>query len=222
MRVFDNRTEAGRELGAAVRERLAADGLLDGDARVVVLGIPRGGLPVGLEVARVLGAGFDVAVVRKLRSPHNPELGYGAVGSDGFVELDEPMVARLGISEEEIRREVEDRRAAVERRLRLYREVLPAADLRGAVVIVTDDGVATGGTARRACALARRAGAQRVVLAVPVGPASAEEDLRDLADDVVVLSTPGEFLAVGQAYRDFGQLSDEETLRVLGEAARHT
>lgn len=214
MQVFEDRQDAGRQLARA----LAADSDVVTGGRVVVLGIPRGGLPVGAEVARALGAEFDVSVVRKLRAPHNPELGYGAVGPDGRVEIDHALVARLGLSDEQVEAEVADRRAAVERRLQLFRQVIPPADLSGATVVVVDDGIATGGTARQACAFARAAGARRVILAVPVAPPGAAEELADAADRVLVLSQPAEFLAVGQAYRDFTQLTDEAALAAVRAA----
>lgn len=214
MRFFEDRVDAGAELAAALRDAPA----LAGATRLVVLAIPLGGLPVGAEVARVLKAAFDVVVVRKLRSPANPELGFGAVGQDGHVEIDDELVAELGLSEEEVRAEVADRTAAVERRVEVYRGVAPAVPLEGAVVVVVDDGIATGGTAREALQLARRGGAAKVVLAVPVAPKEVAEELRDLADAVVVLSEPAEFLAVDQAYRDFAQLDDDTAVAVLTRA----
>lgn len=214
MQVFENRVDAGRRLA----ERLAEHPVVQRADRVVVLGVPRGGLPVGAEVARALRAPFDVVVVRKLRSPVNPELGFGAVGADGHVEIDERTVERLGITAEQIDAEVADRTRAVEQRIALYRDVAPAVALDGAVAIVVDDGVATGGTARQACAYARRGGAVAVLLAVPVASAAAQERLAESADDVLVLSTPAEFLAVGQAYKDFAQLSDEDAVDALRRA----
>jgi putative phosphoribosyl transferase len=166
-------------------------------------------------VAHALGAAFDVVLVRKLRTPQDPELGFGAVGADGYVEIDENMVARLGLSQEEIQAEIEDRCQAIASRLDLFRSRLPAVDLRDATVIIVDDGIATGGTARQACHLARRAGAARVVVAVPVAPPHIAEEFTDVADRVLVLSEPAEFLAVGQAYKEFGQLDDETSLEVL-------
>jgi putative phosphoribosyl transferase len=191
-----------------------------GAERVVVLAVPRGGLPVGAEVARALGAELDVVVARKLRAPSNPEIGFGAVGSDGRVEVDGRTVERLGISTDEVDAEVTDRRAAVQRRLELYRSVVPQLDARGATAIVVDDGIATGGTAREACAVARRSGAARVVLAVPVAPTDASERVGDAADDVLILSTPAEFLGVTQAYADFEELDDEASITYLRSVAR--
>jgi putative phosphoribosyl transferase len=216
MQVFDNRSEAGRRLAEALTDHAAVKGA----ERVVVLAVPRGGLPVGAEVARALGAELDVVVARKLRAPSNPEIGFGAVGSDGRVEVDGRTVERLGISTDEVDAEVTDRRAAVQRRLELYRSVVPQLDARGATAIVVDDGIATGGTAREACAVARRSGAARVVLAVPVAPTDASERVGDAADDVLILSTPAEFLGVTQAYADFEELDDEASITYLRSVAR--
>ncbi|HUH07707.1 MAG TPA: phosphoribosyltransferase family protein [Egibacteraceae bacterium] len=215
MQVFRNRTEAGRQLAEALR----SSPLVGADERIVILAIPRGGLPIGVEVARALGAPLDVAVVRKLRSPQNPELGFGAVGAHGLLQIDKGIVARLGLTREEIDAEIADRREALERRLVMYRAVAPPVDIAGATAVVVDDGVATGGTARQACALARQAGAARVVLAAPVGPPGADKELADAADDVVILSQPAEFMAVGQAYQDFEQIDDAAALSALRAAA---
>lgn len=214
MRVFEDRAEAGRELAAVLADRLP----LEAKGRTVVLAIPRGGLAVGAEVAAALGAEFEVAVVRKLRSPHNPELGFGAIGADDHVDIDEGIAARIGLSREQVEAEIEDRRQAVRRRLETYRRLVPETPLEGKVVVVVDDGVATGGTARQACALARRAGAKRVILAVPVGPDGTVEEFADVADDVVVLTTPAEFIAVGQAYRDFHQVDEREAEETITRA----
>ena len=212
--IFADRRDAGRRLGAA----LVGHPALAGAERVVVLAIPRGGLPVGAEVARALGAALDVVVVRKIRAPHNPELGVGAVGPDGFADVDEGALARLRIRASDLEREIADRRAVVAERVARYREAAPAADVSGGAAVVVDDGVATGGTARRACAAARRLGATTVVLAVPVGPPRLERELAGVADAVVVLSTPIHLLAVGQAYRDFTQVPESDALEILRAA----
>lgn len=216
MQVFRDRADAGRRLAVALSQRPE----LQADGRVVVLAIPRGGLPVGVEVARVLDAAFDVVVVRKLRTPHNPELGFGAVGPDGHADIDEDLVRRIGIAREEIEREIEDRTRAVEERLELFGSIAPPVDLRDAVAVIVDDGIATGGTARQACAYARRAGAARVILAAPVAPERVVHELGDAADAVVVLSQPAEFLAVGQVYQDFAQLDDDAVLATLHAGTR--
>ena len=213
MDVFEDRGEAGRHLAQALG---AVPELSGKGRRVVVLAIPRGGVPVGVEVARTLGAKVAIAVIRKLRAPGNLELGYGAVGPDGFVEVDQGLVARLGLTQEQIDAEVVDRHAAVGRRLALYRQVADAVELSGATVVVVDDGIATGSTARWAIDYARRAGALAVVLAVPVAPRAVVEELGAAVDQIVVLSQPAEFLAVSQAYRDFAQLDDADVLEELG------
>lgn len=211
MKVFADRTDAGRQLGTRLREVAA---VADAD-HVVVLAVPRGGLPVGAEVARILDAPLDVAIIRTLRSPANPELGFGAVDGDGHVEVDQDVVARLGITPEEVDEEIADRREVVQRRLQLYREATARADVDGACVVVVDDGIATGNTARQAAAFARRAGAGRVVVAAPVGPADVAERLADVADDVVVLVHPAELLSVGQAYEEFAPLDDADAVSAV-------
>lgn len=213
MTVFTDRRQAGIALAGALRDVLAPA------ERPVLLAIPRGGVPVAAEVARALGAPLDVVVVRKLRVPTQPELGFGAVAADGHAEVDREIVARAGMSEEEIARELADRRAAVAERVAGYRRILGEPDLAGAVAVVVDDGIATGGTARQACALARRLGAARVIMAAPVGPADAEQRIAGAADQMLVLLRPPDFRAVGEAYADFRQLDDAEVERVLREAA---
>lgn len=211
MQVFANRTDAGRQLGARLREVPAVAGA----DRVIVLAVPRGGLPVGAEVARALDVPLDVAVVRKLRSPANPELDYGAIDAEGHVEIDEETVERLGITREEVDAEIADRRGRVRERLALYRSAIERTEMAGACVVVVDDGIATGGTARQACAFARRAGAATVVVAAPVGPPDVEERLADAAEEVVVLAQPAEFLSVSQAYEDFAVLDDESAVAAV-------
>jgi predicted phosphoribosyltransferase len=213
-RVFEDRAEAGRLLA----DRLAELSEVTAAERLVVLAIPRGGLPVAAEVAGRLEADLDVVVVRKLRSPHNPELGFGAVGLDGEVHLDQELVERLGISEEQVAREVADRKEVVAARVGTYREVAPLVELEGAVVIVVDDGIATGGTALEACRYARRRGAAAVVLAAPVAPRELPQDLVESVDVTLVLAQPPEFMAVGQAYRSFPDLDDESVMDGLRRA----
>lgn len=215
--IFTDRREAGRKLA----ETLAREAVVADAERVVVLAVPRGGLPVGAEVARALEAPLDVVVARALRSPHDPEVPIGVVGGDGHVEVDDDAVQRLGLDPDAVARELDERRERVARRLAVYREALEPVDVDGAVVVVVDDGAASGVTAYHACELARRAGAEAVVLALPVAPASVAERLERAADRVVVLTQPAEFLAVGQAYQDFPQLDDETALEVVAQATPH-
>ncbi|GMU77593.1 MAG: hypothetical protein AMXMBFR46_03920 [Acidimicrobiia bacterium] len=211
MRAFRDRREAGRRLAGALAALR--------DQRPVIVGLPRGGVPVAAEVAEALGAPLDVIVVRKLGVPSQPELGMGAVG-EGDVRVLNDEVVRLTRATPEAIAEVERReRAEVERRARRFRGDRPMVALAGRVVVVVDDGIATGGTARAALEVARAHGASRVVLAVPVAPPAAVAALRDVADDVVCLESPPAFSAVGQWYDDFTQTTDDEVLRLLGAGA---
>lgn len=212
--MYTDRIDAGRVLAEAVRARLG-----DEPRPVVVLGVPRGGVPVAAVVAEALRAPLDVVVVRKLRVPSQPELGFGAIAADGHVEVDVDVVRRFGLSDGEIAAEVADRKAVVAERLAAYRLVLPAPDLTGAVAVVVDDGIATGGTVREAAMLARRLGAARVVAAAPVGPRGVERRLAGAADDVVVPCQPAGFSAVGQTYDDFSPVEEAEVLRTLRAVA---
>lgn len=208
---FTDRADAGRRLGARLVEKLGADHGTD----VVVLAMPRGGVPVAAEVARMLHAPLDVVVVRKLGVPWQPELAMGAIAEGGVRLLNDEVVGRGRVSGEQID-EVEAReRVELERRSTLFRGEHAAVALEGRVVVVVDDGIATGSSARAACRSARARGAARVVLAVPVGPAGVERQMRDDADEVVCLETPMWLSAVGQAYADFRQTSDAEVVDLL-------
>ena len=207
---FRDRAEAGRLLGSA----LAA---YEGQADVLVLALPRGGSPVGYEVARALGAPLDIFVVRKLGAPGNPELAIGAVAPGGVGILQEEIIAGLEISADEVAviatREEQARRQSEE----LYRRNLPAQPIVGATVILVDDGIATGATMRAAIAALRRLQARKIVVAVPVAPASTCRELP--ADQVVCLATPEMFLTVGQWYVNFEQVSDQQMAALLEEAS---
>jgi predicted phosphoribosyltransferase len=177
-------------------------------------------VPVGFEIARALGAPLDVLVVRKLGAPGQEELAIGAIASGGIEVLDEDLVRALGVTPDRLR-DIEAYEAAeLDRRERAYRGERPPARLRDRTVIVVDDGVATGSSLFAAIGAVRRQRPAAVVAAVPVGPASTIARLRDAADDVACLETPAPFGAVGEFYSDFGQTSDEEVRRLLGESAR--
>ena len=207
---FADRTEAGARLAEAV-SRLPA---LSGQDAVVVA-LPRGGVPVAAPVARSLRAPLDVLVVRKLGHPRQPELGVGAIAEGGVQVLNDRLIARLGVDRATIDavavRETEELR----RRVAAYRGDRPAVDVAGRVVVVVDDGLATGTTARAAVVAVRRRGAARVVLAVPVAAASTARELRGVADDLVCTYEPGHLRAVNQWYDDFRQVDDAEVVRLL-------
>jgi putative phosphoribosyl transferase len=205
--MFSDRADAGRQLGAALRRLAAPD--------VVVVGLPRGGVPVAHEVAVALGAPLDVVCVRKVGVPGQPELAMGAVGEGGVRIVDERVVRAAGVSAEEFAKAEQAELVELERRARLYRKGREAVPLAGRTVVVVDDGIATGSTARAACRVVRARGASRVVLAVPVAPAETVASMRADADEVVCLLTPEEFWAVGQFYADFRATTDEEVADLL-------
>jgi len=212
---FRDRAEAGRELAEQLKRRL-------GDEGVVVLGLPRGGVPVAFEVARELDAPLDVIVVRKLGVPYQPELGMGAIGEDGVRVLNHEVLAMARVGEDEVAAVERSERAELERRAARFRGSRPRTPLVGRIAVVVDDGIATGSTARAACQVARAHRASRVILAVPVAPRSSLGLLAEVADEVVCLETPEPFYAVGQFYRDFSQTSDEEVVELLERAATRT
>jgi putative phosphoribosyl transferase len=211
MYVFRDRRDAGRRL--AVR----LEGLRDQEP--VVLGLPRGGVPVADEVARLLDAPLDVIVVRKLGVPFQPELGMGAIGEDGVRILNHDVLRVAHIGADELGHVEARERAEVEARAVRFRGNRPRIDLTGRTAIIVDDGIATGGTARAALQVARVHGAARVVLAVPVAPPSTVQELATEADEVVCLEAPARFSAVGEWYEDFSQVSDDEVVKLLTAAA---
>ncbi|HEX6454856.1 MAG TPA: phosphoribosyltransferase family protein [Trebonia sp.] len=209
--VFANRDDAGRRLAARL-------GYLRGE-RVVVLGLPRGGVPVAFQVARALDGPLDVIVVRKLGVPWQPELAMGAVGEGGVRVINRRVVREAGVSEEELAAIAAREQAAVGARAALYRARWPRRPLDGRVAVVVDDGIATGATARAACQVARAHRAARVVLAVPVAPPGWHEGIGGEADDLVCVRTPSLFFATGQFYASFPQVSDDEVLACLRRSA---
>ena len=209
--IFADRRDAGRKLAAAVKRLDLADPL--------VLALPRGGVPVGYEIARALGAPMDVLFVRKIGAPGHEEYGIGALVDGGSPEIviDHRAALQAGATTEYIQREVTRQLAEIERRRALYRAG-PAAALLGRTVIVADDGIATGGTVRAALQALGQSAAARVILAVPVAPAEVLPMLVVLCGGVVCLATPQPFHAVGSHYADFNQTADEEVIELLAAA----
>jgi predicted phosphoribosyltransferase len=210
---FADRVDAGRRLASALR------GEVPGDA--VVLGLPRGGVPVAAVVAEQLGVPLDVLVVRKLGLPRQPELGLGAVGEDGVRVINDSLVASSGVSSDALAAVEQQERAEVEARARRLRKGGATIDLRDRTVVLVDDGVATGSTMLAACRVARARGAAKVVVAVPVGAGEALKQLRSVADEVICLATPRRFIGVGQWYRNFRQTGEAEVVALLAEARAH-
>lgn len=209
---FRDRREAGRALAAQL-------GAYANRSDVIVLALPRGGVPVAYEVARALRAPLDVFIVRKLGLPGQEELAMGAVASGGVRVLNEPLVRVLGITDRVIDGVASRERQELARREQLYRGDRPPLDVRGRIVILVDDGLATGATMHAAVAALRRQQPARIVVAVPVAAPETCERLRLVADDVLCLTTPAEFQSVGIWYDDFAQTSDDEVRSLLGRAA---
>jgi len=212
--MFRNRVDAGRQLGAELERRQ-----IENDD-VVVLGLPRGGVPVAFEVAQSLGKPLDIIMVRKLGVPFQPELAMGAIGEAGVRILNREVLRTARVTEGEFEAVERRERAELERRSRLYRGGRPPVVLLGRTAVVVDDGIATGSTARAACQVARALGATRVMVAVPVASRSSLTDLADVCDQVVSLEAPEPFYAVGEWYWDFSPTSDEEVIALLQRAAR--
>jgi putative phosphoribosyl transferase len=210
--MFEDRNHAGRVLAGKL------DAYADRED-VIVLALPRGGVPVAFEVASSLGAPLDVCSVRKLGVPGHEELAMGAIAADGTRVVNQAVVEELGLSQRAIDATAAAEQRQLERAERNYRDRLPWPELGGKVVIVVDDGLATGSTMQAAVAAIRRQEPSRIVVAVPAGADQTCQKLRRHADQVVCASTPEPFLAVGQAYRDFEQVSDEDA-RALLHAAR--
>jgi len=211
MVVFADRADAGRRLARELESVRGPD--------AVVLGLPRGGVPVAFEVAEALDAPLDVIVVRKLGVPFQPELAMGAIGEGGVRLLDPEVLARARITEAELGIVERRERAALQARVARLRRGRRRIDLDGRTAIIVDDGLATGSTARAACLVARRLGAVRVIVAVPVAPAQTVEYLPE-ADTVVCVSVPARFVAVGAHYRDFSATSEDEVVALLDAAER--
>src|SRR5438105_9001133 len=206
---FRDRREAGRRLAERLSGLRATSPL--------ILGLPRGGVPVAYEVAKALGAPLDILVVRKLGLPFQPELGMGAAGEDGVRVLNADVLHQAGVTEAQLAQVEARERAEVEERAARLRGGRPAIPLQGRTVVIVDDGLATGGTARAAVRVARERGAARVILAVPVAPPESVATLRRDADDVVAVETPEPFFAIGGWYSDFSPTSDDEVIELLAQ-----
>jgi predicted phosphoribosyltransferase len=210
---FKNRAEAGAQLAQQLAEYAHQPG-------VVVLALPRGGVPVGYAVATALGVDLDLLIVRKLGMPGQEEYAMGAIGSGGVRVLQPGVPGLMGVSAQQVEAVAAREQAELARRERLYRGTRPPVDLHGRTVILVDDGIATGSTMIAAVQVARHGGAGKVVVAAPVAPPDTAEQIAAMVDQLVVVSTPLYFRAVGQWYREFDQTSDEEVQDLLAMAWR--
>jgi predicted phosphoribosyltransferase len=208
---FRDRHEAGRALAERLRSYAGRDD-------VIVLALPRGGVPVAVEVASALGAPLDVFLVRKLGVPGHEELAFGAIASGGLLVLDRDLIQQVGLSSAMIEQVIAREAAELERRERTYRGDRPPPDIRGRTVILVDDGLATGSTMTAAAAAVAQQEPARVIVAVPVAAADTCETLRRDADEVVCLMTPSPFQAVGTWYDDFRPVADDDVRRLLARA----
>ena len=211
--MFRGREEAGRRLGEYLKRRLEVR-----ERDVLVLGIPRGGVVVAEPVAVALGCALDVIVPRKIGAPGNAELAVGAlalVGDEEITLFDKQALSWLAVSEEHLQREVASERREIARRVEAYREGRPPVALAGRTVVIVDDGIATGLTARAAAAAAQRAQVREVLVAVPVAPPDAAREFQRLGLRLEVLETPSPFMAVGRFYDDFRAVEDDEVRAVL-------
>ncbi len=207
--LFKNRQEAGRKLAGALREFKGKD--------VVVLGIPRGGVVVANEVAKALGAPLDIVVTRKIEAPGEPEYALGAVTQEGDVIMDRQAAESLGASPAYLDEQVRKKREEVKERMQRLRGDAPYPRIEGKVVVIVDDGIATGSSVSAAVMSVKKRKPKEVIVAVPVAPADAIEMLAGEGARVVCLETPGPFLAIGEFYGDFDQVEDLEVKRILDE-----
>lgn len=205
--MFADRAHAGRALGEALRGRDLT--------RPIVLAAPRGGAPVGAEIARALGCELDVVLVRKLRHPRQEELAIGAIGEAGAIALNERIAET--VDRAALEQEIARRRGELTARSERYRAARPAADVRDRDVILVDDGVATGATLQAAIDVVRRRGPRRIIVAIPVAPAETLDRLKRSADDVICLQTPTKFQSVAQFYDTFAQTLDDEVVSLLNQ-----
>lgn len=209
--LFKNREEAGRKLASALMEFKGKD--------VVVLGIPRGGVVVANEVAKALGAPLDVVVTRKIEAPGEPEYALGAVTQEGEVIMDRQAAESLGASPAYLDDQVRKKKEEVKERMQRLRGDVPYPQLEGKVVVIVDDGIATGSSVSAAVMSVKKRKPKEVIVAVPVAPADAVEMLAGEGARVVCLETPGPFLAIGEFYGDFDQVEDSVVKRILDESS---
>ena len=207
--MFESRQQAAELLARKLRQKGY------GGKNTFVLAIPRGGVVTGQVIAKGLGLPLDVVITRKIPAPNQPELALGAVGPNGTRVIDVGIAERTGADKEYLKKKIEQLKREVEERERKFRGKRKAIQVKGKTVILVDDGVATGATVEAAVRYLKNRKPQKIILAFPVASVDSVEKLKQLVDDIVVLETPEEFMAVGQFYRDFPQVSDDEVVKIL-------
>ena len=209
--MFKDRKDAGKKLAEKIKERVS-------DGNLVILGLPRGGVPVAYQVARELQAPLDVFIVRKLGLPSHPELAMGAIATGGVRVLNDDVVNRMNISEGVIERVAEEEREKLQHREEIYRGARPRLELEGKTVVVVDDGLATGATMKAAVDALHQLGPGKIIVAVPTAPPRTCEEFDGRVDELLCLTTPSTFMGVGGSYRDFEQTSNQEVTELLEKA----
>lgn len=207
--LFDDRTDAGRKLAAELSK-------YKNHKETQVLALPRGGVIVAFEVAKLLNLPLDIIVPRKIGAPFNAELAIGAISGES-VFLDEALIATLNVSEDYLKRTIQKEKKEMERRETLYRQGLPDLKLQGKTVILIDDGIATGATMKAAVLSLKRNNVKKIIIATPVAPPDTVEELKEMVYEVIVLFTPINFMAIGQFYDNFEQTNDEEVIAILSK-----
>ncbi len=210
---FRDRVDAGKQLVSQLLH-------YQNHENAVVIGLPRGGVVNGYEVAVALGLPLDVVCPRKIGAPMNPEYALGAITETGERVFEEGILERLGVEEDYVQKTIEEEKKQAEHRLEVYRKGLPPRDLSGKIVIIVDDGLATGSTMRAAIKTVRADNAERIVMAIPVSPSDTLREIQQLVDEEICLDTPSDFYAVGQFYQSFGQTTDEEVIELMQRAAQ--
>lgn len=206
--VFKNREEAGKKLAVKLKD-------FQNKKNLVVLAIPRGGLAIGKQLSQALNCSLDIIVTKKIGAPGNPELAIGAVGAVGEPVINEELAVRVGADEEYLEKEIASRQAEVERRIKEYRDNKPPLNLKNKIIIITDDGIATGATMEAAVEVVRQQEPKKIVVAVPVTARDTLKKLEEKADEVIYLDAPLMFFAVGQFYKEFGQVTDKQVNELL-------
>lgn len=211
--MFSDRGEAGAQLAKRLRQYKDAK-------EVLVLALPRGGVVTGYEIARALSISLDVLIVRKMGFPGEPELAIGAVSETGRVVLNEHIISEYGVSEEYIKEEISRQKEEISRRVRVYRGGREIKELENKIIILVDDGVATGATIKAAIETLKKEKIKKLVVALPVAPPETAGELKKMADEFICLETPLNFMAIGAHYQDFAQVSDEEVVALLKKSSR--